>query len=157
MCRGVTWAVRKQRDQTDRSPCRRGARLLRCHKREVLNLEQPIQIIITGRMMVKLISNRFIVGYMFVLKGEFNFEVQHTSKVKDVKSFPLILRRPESGKLLGISLFPPVNGLEWMGLYSSPSQRNTHLFLFHRQVRGWRTLISNSTQSPTLISSHCFS
>ena len=48
--------------------------------------------------------------------GEFNLEVQHTSKVKDIQSFPLFLRRPESGKLLGISLFPPVNGLGWMGL-----------------------------------------
>ena len=44
--------------------------------------------------------------------GEFNLEVQHTSKVK------IFLRRPESGKLLGISLFPPVYGLG--GCYSLP-------------------------------------
>ena len=43
--------------------------------------------------------------------GEFNFEVQHTSKVKDIHSFPLFLRRPETGKFLGITSFPPVNGL----------------------------------------------
>ena len=49
--------------------------------------------------------------------GEFNLEVQHTSKVKDIQSFPLFLRHPESGKLLGISLFPPVNGLGWRGFH----------------------------------------
>ena len=43
--------------------------------------------------------------------GEFNLEVQHTSKVKDIHSFPLFLRRPETGKLLGITLIPPVKGL----------------------------------------------
>ncbi len=35
--------------------------------------------------------------------------------VKDIHSFPLFLRRPESGKLLDNSLFPPVNGLRWRG------------------------------------------
>ncbi len=39
--------------------------------------------------------------------------MQQPSKVKDIQSFPLFLRHPESGKLLGISLFPPVNGLGW--------------------------------------------
>ena len=51
--------------------------------------------------------------------GEFNLEVQHTSKVKDIHSFPLFLRRPETGKLLGITLIPPVNGLGGGGLISS--------------------------------------
>jgi hypothetical protein len=43
--------------------------------------------------------------------SEFNFEVQHTSKVKDIQSFPLFLRHPESGKFMGITSIPPVNGL----------------------------------------------
>ena len=80
-------------------------------EREVLNLEQPIQIVITARMMEKVISNRFIVGYMLVLKGEFNLEVQHTSKVKDIQSFPLFLWHPESGSLMEITSIPSVNGL----------------------------------------------
>ena len=63
--------------------------------------------------MIYFISNRFL------KYGEFNLEVQHTSKVKDIHSFPLFLRRLETGKLLGITLIPPVNGLEWRGLISS--------------------------------------
>ena len=51
------------------------------------------------------------------MSGEFNLEVQHTSKIKDIQSFPLFLRRPESGKLLGITSMPPVErriGVAWL-------------------------------------------
>ena len=37
--------------------------------------------------------------------------MQHTSKVKDIQSFPLFLWHPESGSLMEITSFPPVNGL----------------------------------------------
>ena len=47
--------------------------------------------------------------------GEFNLEVQHTSKVKIKQLFTVFLRHPETGKLLGITLIPPVNGLGWRG------------------------------------------
>ena len=43
--------------------------------------------------------------------GEFNLEVQHTSKVKIKQLFTVFLRHPESGKFLGITFIPPVNGL----------------------------------------------
>jgi hypothetical protein len=36
---------------------------------------------------------------------------ESVSKVKDIQSFPIILRRPESGSLMEITSFTPVNGL----------------------------------------------
>ena len=37
----------------------------------------------------------------------FNLEGKHTSKIKDIQLFPLFLRHPESGKLLGNTSIRP--------------------------------------------------
>ena len=57
-------------------------------------------------------------------RGEFKLEVQHTSNVKDIQSFPLFLRHPESGKFLGITFIPPMNGL---GGFLFVSEEEYHL------------------------------
>ena len=46
--------------------------------------------------------------------------MQQPSKVKDIQSFPLFQRHPESGKFMGITSIPPVNGFGWSAVVVLP-------------------------------------
>jgi hypothetical protein len=58
----------------------------------------------------KTIACIFII--IVLIKGEFNLEVQHTSKVKNKQLFTASCNRKTHGDN---TLFPPVYGLEWSG------------------------------------------
>lgn len=57
--------------------------------------------------MLEITRLKFAALECVIRPGEFNLKVQHTSKVEDIQSFPLFLRRPVAGKLMGITSFPP--------------------------------------------------